>query len=244
MVKVHLRFANDQMTISLKTSVNNLEQIIQSGRDIKNSITNITSTYAPNNQNVLSIVSKLDKKLSQLGDQLDKTSTFTHSLPRKPRHLLTPMFASITGLASSKSLSQLRNLVTSIDLNSQRNHLKSDALLLNQHKLSLNLQHTMVTVNELMNLVHSQKTTQKIYSSLNRMVNSFSTAADEILSHYHDTLLLIQNPTFLIQMLPYEDLERVRKTISNHAELKSNFNVPAIPLFSLLRTSQLSELQL
>ena len=95
----------------------------------------------------------------------------------------------------------------------------------------------MVTVNDLLNLVHSQKTTQRIHSSLNRMVNTFSFAADEILTHYHDTLLLIHNPTFLIQMLPHEDLVRVKKTINNHAELKSNFNSPAIPLISLLRMS-------
>ena len=59
----------------------------------------------------------------------------TWSQEKKKRHLLTPLLASITGLATEKSTKQLKNALMNLDMNEQKNHLITGILERNQKEI-------------------------------------------------------------------------------------------------------------
>ena len=184
------------------------------------------------------LLDKLDAKLNKLSEQYVKTNTFIHTLSRNRRHILTPLLSGITGLASDKTVSQLHSMLQNIDLRSQRNHLRTDAMLMNQQQITKSLNDTMQLVNFMKNSVSSQQKKLELTSSINTLFDRFHNSADELLNHYRDLFELIQNPTLLIQVLPNDDLVNIKKTISNHADITSNLHPLDISLISLLKMAK------
>ena len=151
-LQVTIKYAKDQTSLIITTNLKNLDDILQTGISIKDQV-NQTQTY----KKLLKtnpLTTKLDKTIDLLLEQKQKTATVLHTLhSRRTRHLLTPLISSITGLASAKTVSQLHSILSKIDLRSQRNHLRSDEILLNQQKLTESLDDTINLVNEMRNSI-------------------------------------------------------------------------------------------
>ena len=74
-------------------------------------------------------------------------------------------------------------------------------------------------------------------SSINTLLETFLSASDDILKHYNDQFHIIQNPTYLIQSLPPQDLENIKKTIQNHADITSSDHSMSLNILTLLKMS-------
>ena len=146
-----VKYAKDQSSLIISSNLNNLDELIQTGVSIKRQI-NQTQPYKKLLK-VNPLTSKLDKTINLLSDKKIRTKSVLHTLSHRKRHLLTPVLSSLTGLASAKTVSQLRSILSKVDLQSQRNHIRSDELLLNQQKLTDSLDDMIKLVNELSNSV-------------------------------------------------------------------------------------------
>ena len=85
--------------------------------------------------------------------------------------------------------------------------------------------------------LHYQIIPPRIQNSINSLLETFLTAADDILKHYNDQFLIIQNPTYLLQSLPTKDIAKIGKTIQSHADITSSSHSINSNLLTLLKMS-------
>ena len=217
------------------SKLKNLEEILHTGLKIRDQVNH--TTYFNKDLENNPYIPKLDKTIKLLSDQKQKISSILQTLSRHTRHILTPILTSITGLASAKTVSQLHSILSKIDLRSQRNHIRSDELLLNQEKLTQTLDDSIKLVNKMSKSIISYQKNTMLDTSINTLINTFLDAANDILKHYDDQFHIIQNPTYLIQSLSTQDIANIEKTIKNHADITSSIHPINLNLLTLLKMS-------
>ena len=154
-MQVKVLYCSQQTSIVIKTSCNDLSDLIQTGHDIILHLNHTQNSKHPDQTNPL--LQRITPKIKALSAQLAKMNTIMNSLARFPRNLFTPLLSTLTGLASDKTVTQLKSIISNIDFRSQRNHLQTDSIILNQQKLASSLNQTITLVNDMQNSVRSQQ---------------------------------------------------------------------------------------
>ena len=140
---------------------------------------------------------------------------------RKRRHILTPIIASLTGLASAKTTTQLKNMLQDVNLDLQKNHLITDILIKNQALLKDSINQSLQTINSMNSKMENiVKNTRDSFHAISA-ANNFRKLVAITTTHYQSILRLNSNHMEIFNILDAQHLIEIEKSIANHAEANS-----------------------
>ena len=191
-----------------------------------------------NNPGSRTLSNMLSDDIEVLVDLKSKMSLFKSGLSKnkEKRHILTGILSSLTGLASKKTTNQILNMVNSIDLNVQRNHLVSDILEKNQQTIINAINQSLSTINNMRSTLSNSIKNSRTNSFALITVNKFRKLAEQTIRHYESILRLSQNHMELFNLVTADKLSEIQLAFSNHAEISNNIP-PKTSLVALIKES-------
>ena len=231
-LQISLQYATAQSAILVHESLKPLREAHNYGVQIANTISKFSTTKAH--------LYSVNEDIQILSDLKNKMTLYRNGLNhnRKRRHILTPIIASLTGLASAKTTTQLKNMLQDVNLDLQKNHLITDILYKNQELLKDSINQSLQTINSMNSKMENVvKNTRDSFHAISA-ANNFRKLVAQTTLHYQSILRLNSNHMEIFNILDAQHLIEIEKSLANHAEANSGSHSKS-SLIGIFKTAEM-----
>lgn len=161
----------------------------------------------------------------------------TWSQEKKKRHLLTPILASITGLATEKSTKQLKNALMNLDMNEQKNHLITGILERNQKEIYQAVDKNIASIKAIEKGLNANTIEKHAYRYAMVVTEKFRRITQQITKHYESIMRSTENKMEIFNILGFTKLKEIENALYNYAEVGDNIPKDA-SIMSLIKNAE------